>query len=72
MASAWIPQTGSRESLADAWKVNFQINSRDREPDMRVDTEFTFYKLKSLPTSYSIGLVFAYVALVVVIVLGIC
>ena len=61
-----------RDPLADAWKVNFQNNSRDREPDMKVETEFTFYQLKSLPTSSSIGLVFASVALVAVIVLVRC
>ena len=68
-----LPKLDPREPLADAWKVNFQINPRGHEPDMKVETGCTFfYNFKSLPTSNSISLVFASAALVVVIVLGFC
>ena len=37
-----------REPLADAWKVNFQINSRGHEPDMKVETGCTILQFQIL------------------------
>ena len=37
-----------REPIADAWKVNFQINSRGHEPDMKVETGCTILQFQIL------------------------
>ena len=42
-----------RESLADAWKVNFQINSRGDEPGMKVATGCTVLQSQILADAAS-------------------